>query len=100
MTHQPMADFKKSFTNIDPINPTGWGRLQHEPTTSDRHSNAWWDETKYEDSKDREDYTYINDYGEEVEGRRLTNKEERRFYDARQHTIDEYDTAAHWQKNS
>ena len=96
MTHQPMADFLRNFTNIDPMDPTGWGLLPHEPKASDRHSNAWWEESKY-DNQYWEDYVHTNHYGEEVEGRRLKDENERRFHDTRQHTIDEYDTASHWQ---
>ena len=78
------------------MDPTGWGLLPHEPTEGARQSNGWWTGYKY-DNQYWEDYVHTNDQGKEVSGRQLKYERERRFYDTRQHAIDEYDTASHWQ---
>ncbi len=55
MTHQPMADFLRNFTDMDPIDPI----LPHKPTEGDRHNNGWWNEYKY-DNQYWEDYEAAN----------------------------------------
>jgi hypothetical protein len=96
MAHQPMDDFLRNYIHRDPWDPTGWGQLPYEPTEKDRWSNWEWDKVKQDDNH-WQDYTYNNEYGDEVHDRRLVDETERHFYDDRQKMIDEYDTAVHWQ---
>ena len=91
-----MDDFLRNYIHRDPWDPTGWGQLPYEPTEKDRWSNWEWDKVKQDDNH-WQDYTYTNQYGDEVHDRRLINLTERQFYDDRQKMIDEYDTAVHWQ---